>query len=78
MRHSLAPSRLYPSQIERPSRRFDRPLRLSLRWNGHEQAFVHQPTGATLEGLIYAAKKQGRRYRVDHTSTRHCTFVVEP
>ena len=70
---------LYSVELERPSRRYGepRPLRLSLRWDGHQQAYVHTPTGATLEGLIYAAKKRGHSYSLEYPAPQRCTFSVQ-
>lgn len=69
---------LYSVETARPSRRYGppQPLRLALRWDGHQQAYVHAPSGATLEGLIYAARKRGHTFSVEYPRDRRCTFSV--
>lgn len=55
--------------------------RLSLRWDGHEQAFVHRPSGAHLEGLIHAAKQHGIGWHIEYPDgrgARRCVFVLTP
>ena len=63
--------RLYSVELERPSRRYGPPpsLRLALRWDGHEQAYVHKPSGATLEGHIFC-ESAGDYYEIAGGSYR--------
>lgn len=69
---------LYWSAKDRPSRRSaPAALALPLRWDGHEQAYVHRPSGATLEGLIYAAKKRGHSFSINYPAPRRCTFRIK-
>ena len=53
--------------------------RLSLRWDGHEQAFVHRASGAQLDGLIRAAKQHGMGWHIEYPDGRgahRCVFVL--
>lgn len=73
----MSRNRLYWTTLDRPSRRHEpRPRTLQLRWDDHEQDYVHATSGSSLRGLIRVARSSGQRFSVEYPAPRRATFSV--